>query len=77
MHTLEGYGEMSISFSLRNGQYWQVLVFNTFTGGDDSGMAFLYHKLVLLVSFPPRGISKAEQEDKLIDSFKGMLKQTT
>ena len=32
---------------------------------SDSGVAFLSHRLVLLVNIPPRGaISKAEQGDK-------------
>ena len=40
------------------------------------GWLFLATYYSVLVSFSPHGVFKAEQEDELIDSFKGMSRWT-
>ena len=59
----------------------RYLVLNTFTGGDDSGAAFLSHTLVLLVRVFNL-VASLKQSKKLgkkmnyvIDSFKGISKR--
>jgi len=56
---------------------WCLILSQEAMIGNDSRVASLSHKLVLLVNFRTRGVSKAEQGDKLIGSFKEMSKRTT